>query len=230
MPQYKTVDFTQTDNGEIKGYFSTWIRKPDSYGDVVKRGAFLESFGKIAANGGTVPMLWNHDASNLDSFIGVAGEFFEDEIGAGFVGKFDSSEHSQKARQLVKDGLISKLSFAYDTLDAGDVVLEDGTHANELRKLDLHEVSLVMYPANRDTAITEVKSGRRNSAKDEDELRSILAALQECQKRVEALINDEVQQDEGEDEGNDEASDGKSASEASAKCCELIDAINKIIG
>lgn len=228
MPQYKTVDFTATDNGEIKGYFSTWTRTPDSYGDVVAKGAFTESFAKIAANGGTVPLLWNHDAGNLDSFIGVAGDFFEDEIGAGFVGKFDVTDHAQRARELVKDGVISKFSFAYDTLEAGDVTLEDGRHANELRKLDLHEVSLVMYPANRETFVTEVKSGRRNSAKDEKELRGIADSLRECVKRLESIIS--AESDEGEDTETDEVTDGdKSAVEPSAKFDELIDRIAKTI-
>ena len=229
MPQYKTVDFTaDADTGEIKGYFSTWIREPDSYGDVVKQGAFAESFEKIAANGGTVPMLWNHDAGNIDSFIGVAGDFFEDEVGAGFTGKFDATENAQRARQLVKDGRISKLSFAYDTLEQGDVTLDDGTRANELRKLDLHEVSLVMYPANRDTSITDVKSGRRNSAKDEQELQGVIDALRDATRKLESLI--EADADEGEGDATDEAGDGKSCAEPSAKFDELIARIDHTIG
>ena len=41
----KTTDAQYKDegNGMLEGYASTWIRKPDSYGDVVKEGAFAKS-------------------------------------------------------------------------------------------------------------------------------------------------------------------------------------------
>ena len=225
MPKFKTIDFTSDENGLIKGYFSTWTRTPDSYGDVVRKGAFLDSFAKIAASGGTVPLLWNHDSSNIDNFIGTAGEFFEDEHGAGFTGKFDETERAQRARELAKDGRVCKLSFAYDVLESAEVTLEDGRHAHELQKLDLHEVSLVMYPANRDTSITDVKSGRRNSAKDEKELKSVAESLRECAKRLERLIS--ASSDEDEDEGKDEA-DGKSAAKPDVKFDEIIKQIDTI--
>lgn len=226
MTEFKSVDFKADDNGTITGYFSTWTREPDSYGDVVAKGAFAESFAKIAETGGTVPLLWNHDASDVDNFIGVAGDLEEDEHGAKFVGRFDSTETAQRARQLVKDGRIGKLSFAYDTLDAADVELEDGRRARELRKLNLHEVSLVMYPANRDTSITDVKSGRRNSAKDEKELKAVASMLRDAAKRLDQLIEATV--DEGETEGADEAETGKSAPDASAKFAELIARIDTL--
>jgi len=68
-------------------------------------------------------------------------------------------------------------------LDQGEVTLEDGRKANELRKLNIHEISLVLYPANRDTSVLSVKSalekdGRRNSAKDAEDLRKAISLIQ----------------------------------------------------
>ena len=60
----------------------------------------------------------------------------------------------------------------------GYQIPEDGRKANELRRLNIHEVSLVMYPANPDTSVIEVKSGRRNSAKDADAIREAITLLQ----------------------------------------------------
>ena len=37
-----TVKAQVDDNGYIKGYASTWVREPDSYGDIVAKGAFAE--------------------------------------------------------------------------------------------------------------------------------------------------------------------------------------------
>lgn len=192
---HKTKSFevkADPDTGEVSGYFSTWTREPDSYGDVVAKGAFAETIKEIDAKGGTVPFLWNHDAGSLASFIGTAGDLAEDEHGARFTAKFAADETSQKARQLVKDGLVDKFSFAYDVLDEGEVTLEDGRKANELRKLKLYEVSLVMYPANHDTSVIEAKSGRRNSAKDAE-------ALQEAIRLIQQVLGESEDSDEGED-------------------------------
>ena len=44
----KTKSFdVKADNGSITGYASTWTREPDSYGDIVAKGAFLESIERI---------------------------------------------------------------------------------------------------------------------------------------------------------------------------------------
>ena len=61
----------KADNGSITGYASTWIREPDSYGDVIAKGAFLDSIAQIEAEGKKLPLLWNHDSYDLKSFIGT---------------------------------------------------------------------------------------------------------------------------------------------------------------
>lgn len=168
----------KADNGSITGYASTWIREPDSYGDVVAKGAFLDSIAQIEAEGKTIPLLWNHDSYDLKSFIGTVTDLEEDDHGLKFTATFDDTEEAQRARQLASDGRLAKFSFAYDVIEQAEIELEDGRKANELRKLRIHEVSLVMYPANPDTSVIEVKSGRRNSAKDADAIREAITLLQ----------------------------------------------------
>lgn len=168
----------KADNGSITGYASTWIREPDSYGDVVAKGAFLDSIAQIEAEGKTIPLLWNHDSYDLKSFIGTVTDLEEDDHGLKFTATFDDTEEAQRARQLASDGRLAKFSFAYDVIEEAEIELEDGRKANELRKLRIHEVSLVMYPANPDTSVIEVKSGRRNSAKDADAIREAITLLQ----------------------------------------------------
>lgn len=198
---YKSFDIkADDDTGEVRGYFSTWTREPDSYGDVVAKGAFADTIAEINANGGNIPFLWSHDSWSLNSFIGTAYNLGEDDHGAYFTAKFAADEASQKARQLVKDRLVTKFSFAYDVEDWAQVDLEDGTKANELRKLKLYEVSLVMYPANPDTSVIEAKSGRRNSAKDEDNLREAIRLIQQVLGEL-----------EDSDEGDGDAEDGAKA-------------------
>lgn len=167
------------DSGTITGYASTWIREPDSYGDVVAKGAFADHISQLKVEGKTLPFLYNHDNYDLKNFIGTVTELEEDDHGLKFTAVFDDTPEAQRARELAMDGRLAKFSFAYDVLDQGTVTLEDGRKANELRKLNIREVSLVMYPANPDTSVVSVKSGRRNSASDAEKIRQILALAQD---------------------------------------------------
>ena len=184
------VQYKDEGSGRIEGYASTWIRKPDSYGDVVKQGAFARTLKERWNGGQGIPFLWAHQMDNLKSFIGTAVAD-EDDRGLHFVATFDDTEEAQMVRKLYKDGRLRKFSFAYDVLDAGPVELEDGVKANELRDLELYEISAVTVPANDDASVVDVKSGRRNSKADEDKIRQAITLLQE--------VLGEIEQDESDD-------------------------------
>lgn len=203
------VAYKDEGNGSIEGYASTWIREPDSYGDIVKAGAFANTL-KDRWNGGKgIPLLWAHQMDNLSSYIGTA-DAEEDEKGLRFVAQFDGTEEAQRVRELYKDGRLSKFSFAYDTLKAGLVTLENGIKANELRELDLFEISCVCVPANDDAGVVEVKAsepetkstepeekaGRRNSAKDADAIREAINLLQGVLGELEEEAPAEPEEDE----------------------------------
>ena len=178
MIKVKTFDVKAADSGTITGYASTWTREPDSYGDVVAKGAFAEHIAQIKEEGRVLPFLFNHGSDNLNNYIGTVTNLEEDDHGLKFDAAFDDTPEGQKARAMSKDGRLGKFSFAYDIIDQGEITLEDGRKANELRKLNIHEVSLVLYPANPDTSVVSVKSGRRNSAKDADAIRDAITLLQ----------------------------------------------------
>ena len=144
--------------GSICGYASTWIRKADAAGDVVKRGAFHKSIEQIEREGRVIPFLFNHKHDDLNLFIGRVTHLEEDENGLLFWADFDNTADAQRARELVKDGRITGFSFAYNILDQGKVTLPDGSRANELRELEILEISLTMYPANRDTSVVTIKT------------------------------------------------------------------------
>ena len=208
----KTFDI-KSDNGIITGYASTWIREPDSYGDVVAKGAFAESIEQIKAEGKVLPLLYNHDNDELKNFIGTVTDLEEDDHGLKFTAAFDATPEAQRARELAMDGRLAKFSFAYDVLDQAKVELEDGREANELRKLNIHEVSLVLYPANPDTSVVSVKaaepeekSGRRNSAKDAEAIREAISLLQGVLGELEDIPEEEDAKAKSEepDTANDE--------------------------
>lgn len=169
----------QGDGGEIVAYASTFDRIPDAYGDVVAPGAFAKSLSDWQASGNPIPLLFGHRTDDPRMNIGAVIEASEDERGLRIRARFDEdNEVSQYTRKLVKEGRLTKLSFAYDTLDSEIITLEDGTRANELKELKIYEISLVPIPANQ---LTEVIS-----AKAADELPPMLDAneLQEGFERI----------------------------------------------
>lgn len=220
----KTKSFdVKADNGSITGYASTWTREPDSYGDIVAKGAFAEHIAQIKEEGRVLPFLFNHGSDNLQNYIGTVTNLEEDDHGLKFDAVFDDTPEAQKARKLSMDGRLAKFSFAYDVLDAGEVELEDGRKANELRKLNIHEVSLVMYPANTDTSVVSVKSGRRNSAKDADAIREAIALLQGVLGEL-----DDTDEDPQESEAKSEEPDTANDEEQKRKA-DLLEHANKLL-
>ena len=215
------VQYKDEGSGSVEGYASTWIRQPDSYGDVVAKGAFEKTLKERWNGGKGIPFLWSHHMDDLNSIIGTA-EADEDEKGLHFIAKFDNTEEAQKVRQFYKDGRLRKFSFAFDVRECAMVTLEDNTKANELRELDLFEISAVMVPANDDAGVVDVKAGRRNSKSDEDDLREAIKLIQKVLGEIE-----EGEPEDGEDEpkGNAAAKDPK---ESNPKKKELLEYINKI--
>lgn len=218
------VKYKDEGNGSLEGYASTWIREPDSYGDVVKEGAFTNSLKDRWNGGENIPLLWSHQMDNLSSYIGKA-KADEDEKGLHFVAEFDGTDEAQRVRDLYKDGRLSKFSFAYDILDSASVELEDGRKANELRELDLFEISCVCVPANDDAGVVavkgaepEVKSGRRNSQKDAETIRKAIDGIKENIKSLESLLaesEDDIEKEEPKSETEPEVNE---ASEEQKDC------------
>ena len=223
MIKTKTFE-VKADHGTISGYASTWTREPDSCGDIVAKGAFAEHIAQIKEEGRVLPFLFNHKADDLSAYIGTVIELKEDDHGLYFEGTFDDTPEGQRARELALDGRLCKFSFAYDVLEAGEVTLEDGRKANELRKLNIHEVSLVMYPANADTSVVSVKAGRRNSAKDADAIRQAIMLLQGVLGELDDIEEEEPIESEAKSEEPDTVND-----EEQKRKAELLEHANKLL-
>ena len=222
MPKYKEFRLikSEKDTGSISGYFSTYDRIPDSYGDVIAPGAFTDTIKAREESGHPFPLCWNHD---LDQIIGKVDSIEDTEKGPLMTASFFDTPLAQEKREIVKSGVVYQFSFAYDVKEAGMVTLEDGTKANELRKLDLFEVSIVPIPANQNAVMTEIKSeepeikaGRRNSAKDADVINQII-------NLAKSLLDSEEEPDgEDEPEVNAAAEEQKASNPAAEKLLKRI--------
>ncbi|WP_285189936.1 HK97 family phage prohead protease [Rhodococcus sp. MEB041] len=202
-------------DGEFLVYPSTFTKTPDSYGDVVAPGAFLDTIEEWKASGNTMPGLYGHRLDDPDYFVAGAIDMGEDEHGWWVKGVFDmDSPKGAHVYRLVKGKRLSQLSFAFDTLDEGNVELEDGTKANELRKLKVYEFSFVPIGANQDTSVVAIKAlaasisenakaGRVFSAKNEQALReaaeTVIGAARDIQSVLAAALgSDDEEQDDQE--------------------------------
>ncbi len=205
---HKTKNFvlikSADDAGTISGYFSTYDRIPDSYGDVVAPGAFTDTIKAREESGHKFPLCWNHD---LNQIIGQVDSIEDTEKGPLMTASFFNTPLAQEKREIVRSGVVYQFSFAYDVREASQVTLEDGTKANELQKLDLFEVSIVPVPANPRAEVTDIKAGRRNSAKDENAIREAITLLQgllEGFEDIEEAPKDSDAKSEEQDPANDE--------------------------
>lgn len=212
---YKSFELKEGENGVVEGYASTWTKTPDSYGDIVIKGAFTDTLKKRKATGHPFPLCFNHD---FDQIIGAVFEAEEDDYGLKIKASFLNTPAAQEKRELVKEGIVWQFSFAYSVLGSEATTEEEKRQGifHKLTKLDLYEVSLVPVPANQTAVVTDIKNdnntvsiyigdekidkivlnaeekaGKRNSAKDEALIRDAISALQ-------ALLD--TADDQGEDE------------------------------
>ncbi|WP_156759994.1 HK97 family phage prohead protease [Microbacterium karelineae] len=215
--KFKTGDDDGLEEGQFLVYPSTFTRTPDSYGDVVAPGAFADDIAKRKESGAVLSGLYGHRMDDPHLNVASAIDEGEDDHGWWVKGEFDLDEPTAaKVYRLVKSGRIRELSFAFDVLDEGQVTLEDGTKANELRKLEAFEFSFVPVGANRDTSIVavkaladeivaDVKAGRAISAKNETTLREAadkIAAAAVDIKNVLAVIDGEGTEGAGKASGH----------------------------
>lgn len=216
--------FEETDGGKVRAYASTFDREPDAYNDVIAKGAFIKTLEKWRDSGKPIPLLWAHDTADPYSNIGACYDYGEDERGLWYEAAFDAdNERAQYVRKLAAEGRVYQCSFAYEILQAAEVTLEDGRKAHELQELELFEISIVQIPANQHATIEDVKAGiadtmesaaaaikagRRNSAKDTDELRRIADAAAEITETVNGLLSDTNTDPDDGDDGREDDSEG----------------------
>jgi len=122
------------------GYAAVFDR-PDGGGDIIRRGAFLESLRKASE----VPLLWQHKAARV---LGRIEHLSEDKRGLRVIARVDDAGAGSLLRAKKLDGL----SFGYRVREA-----RGGAH-RELIDLDLVEVSLVAKPMQRLARVHAVES------------------------------------------------------------------------
>ena len=115
---------------------------PDRGGDVVRKGAFLESLKRA----GDVSLLWQHRTGTV---VGRIEHLSEDQRGLRVIAALSDA----RAARLLGTGRVEGLSFGYRVREA-----KSAGGLRELIALDLVEVSLVAHPMQPKARVHSVES------------------------------------------------------------------------
>ena len=234
---FKSFEMKADEAGKIAGFFSTYEKTPDSYGDIIEPGAFTETIKAREESGHPFPLCFNHDFSAV---IGAVDSVKDTEKGPFISAHFLDTQQAQDVRKMLQSGAIYQFSFAYDVLGARRPTEEEEKAGvmNVLTKLEVFEISVVTVPANQNAVATEVKSmepetkqGRRNRKADEEVIRN-------CIKSLESLLDDGGEDKPAEDEAKsaeptvevNEASEEPKTAENAKRAEELLAKIKEING
>lgn len=123
----------------VSGYASVFGVR-DQGGDVVVAGAYKAALARLAAGGGRVRMLWQHDPAQP---IGIWDEVREDNKGLWVKGRLLTEvARGREAAALMAAGAVDGLSIGYRTVRAEKMA----GGGRKLIELELWEVSLVTFP------------------------------------------------------------------------------------
>lgn len=162
----KEIKTKDGDFGVIKGYASTY-NNVDRGGDIIKKGAFINSIKRHLDEDRQVRMFFQHD--RMFPIGGYPAEkIVDDEKGLLVEGNINlKADKGRSTYELIKQGAISDLSIGYSINDA---IVDDDGNLN-LIDLELWEISPVSEPMNTQANILSVKSD--DQMKSIEELSSI---------------------------------------------------------
>lgn len=153
--------------GQFRALVSVFDNE-DTYGDVVRPGAFTQTLADWAAKGDSIPVIWSHQWSDPFSHIGRVVEAKETTEGLEVLAQIDDltgDDENPTAKQvyrLLKGRRVTQFSFAYDVPNGGGAWVKDDEHRwggyYELRQLDLHEVGPCLIGVNRETELLAAKA------------------------------------------------------------------------
>ncbi|WP_249549120.1 HK97 family phage prohead protease [Anaplasma phagocytophilum] len=135
-----------TDGGVFCGYASVFNRV-DNQKDIIAPGAFTESLKRRK-----VALLWQH---NTVDPIGKIMRLTENSFGLMTTAQLNLE--LQKARDvysMIRKGIINSLSIGYRVVTSRKDKLSG---IRIITKIDLWEISLVTFPANRHALISQIK-------------------------------------------------------------------------
>lgn len=171
------------EEGNFSGYASVY-NVIDAYRERVAPGAFANSLRKWATRGRLPPALWQHRPAEP---VGPFTKMVEDERGLYTEGQLLVKDvvRAREARALMMSKTVDGMSIGFNS-----IVEEYDKTENliTLKEIDLWEVSIVTFPANQESLITEVRSMFASGAPSIKDVEEILRDAGFSRTQAKALV------------------------------------------
>ena len=148
-----TITRAEADDAEnvIEGYFALYEQEtelfPNTY-EIISRGAFDNTIKN------DVRALWNHNTQYvLGRSKNGSLQLRADEKGLFGTIKLPKTQYAEDLYELVKRGDIDQCSFGFNILDEDLEELSNGGYRWRMKDVDLHEISVVTFPAYENTTV-----------------------------------------------------------------------------
>lgn len=190
--QYKSlqgsIKAVDTEKRIVSGYFSAFD-KVDSYGDVVRKGAFAKTIMEQGPNS-TQPRikhLLNHDVSQP---LGKIVKLEEDAYGLYYESEIGTHSLGQDFLKMVDSGLITEHSIGYRVVKFNKIGDDEKQGMYELTELKLYEgSSLTGWGVNQYTPLVSgAKADTEKLAERIKKLEKFIKSAEPSQETIELLM------------------------------------------
>ena len=178
-----TRDEQTPDERVIEGYFALYESETELWAgsyEIISKGAFENTIQK-----NDIRALWNHNTQYvLGRNKNGSLQLKADDKGLFASIKLPNTQYAEDLYSLVQRGDIDQASFGFNILDEELEELADGGYRWRIKDIDLHEISVVTFPAYENTSV----QAREQQVK-EIETRKLQQKKSELQKRLKGLTD-----------------------------------------
>jgi uncharacterized protein len=139
------------DDYTLEGYFALYENETELFDgifEIITKGAFDNTLGN------DIRALWNHNTQYvLGRNKSGTLELKTDDKGLFGVVKLPKTQYAQDLYTLVQRGDVDQASFGFNILAEDLEELADGGYRWRLNEVDLHEISVVTFPAYENTSV-----------------------------------------------------------------------------
>lgn len=164
----------------IEGYFALYEQETELFEgvyEIITKGAFNKTLNN------DIRALWNHNTQYvLGRNKSGTLELREDDKGLFGVVKLPATQYAQDLYELISRGDVDQCSFGFNILDEELEELASGAYRFRLKEVDLHEISVVTFPAYENTTVQA-----RTKQLEQMQQRKLETKKLELQKRLEGI-------------------------------------------
>jgi uncharacterized protein len=150
-----TFKITRAEDDEaeriIEGYFALYEQETELFDgvyEIITKGAFDNTLNN------DIRALWNHNTQYvLGRNKNGSLQLKADEKGLFGIIKLPNTQYAEDLHELVKRGDIDQCSFGFNILAEDIEELADGGYRWRINDIDLHEISVVTFPAYENTTV-----------------------------------------------------------------------------